>query len=216
MWNRRRCGESFGLGWVDLNRRERERERSFRIDRLVCLPFSPSSPLPTYKVHVEVSSLLPPFLLPQTTTTAAAVSQSEKTTTKTKQNGGFFCFFFFFSLFFCCTMESFPSNFYQEPASHNPFSWTDNTVLRRRIGRSNHLQKIEPGQMLDCLHTVGCIRHIIRSFRLVTVSVFSLFLVCMCIQYIYGKGGRGEYVHASCHQPRTDSLPSLDPSRQRR
>lgn len=89
-------------------------------------------------------------------------------------------------------MESFPSNFYQEPASHNPFSWTDNTVLRRRIGRSNHLQKIEPDQMLDCLHTVGCIRHIIRSFRLVTVSVFSLFLVCMCIyMYIYEKGEGG-------------------------
>lgn len=101
MWNRRRCGESFGLGWVDLNReRERERGRSFRIDRLVCLPFSPSSPLPTYKVHVEASSLLPLSLLPQSTTTAAAVSQSEKTTTKTKQNGGFSLFFFSFPFFF--------------------------------------------------------------------------------------------------------------------
>lgn len=213
MWNRRRCGASFGLGWVDLNRRERrerERERSFRIDRL-CLAFSPSSTLPTYKVHIAASSLLPPSLLPQTTTTtAAAVSQSDKTTTKTKQNV-FFSFLVSF-LFFCCTMESFPSNFYQEPVSHNPFSWTDNTVLRRRIGRSNHLQKIEPGQMLDCLHTVGCNPTHIRSFRLVTVSVFALFPVCMCIRYIYGKG----YVHVSCHQPRTDSLPSLDPSRQRR
>lgn len=100
MWNRRRCGESFGLGWVDLNRRERERERSYRIDRLVCLPLSPSSTLPTYKVHIAASSLLPPSLLPQTTTTtAAAVSQSEKTTTKTKQNAFFFLFCFLFCFF---------------------------------------------------------------------------------------------------------------------
>lgn len=88
-------------------------------------------------------------------------------------------------------MESFPSNFYQEPVSHNPFSWTDNTVLRRRIERSNHLQKIEPGQMLDCLHTVGCTRHIIRSFRLVTVSVFSLSLSCACVLCTYMEKGEG-------------------------
>lgn len=89
-------------------------------------------------------------------------------------------------------MESFPSNFYQEPVSHNPFSWTDNTVLRRRIGRSNHLQKIEPGQMLDCLHTVGCnpthnqVLSVSNSFCLLSLS-----LVCMCIQYIYEKGEGG-------------------------
>lgn len=90
-------------------------------------------------------------------------------------------------------MDSFPSNFYQEPVSHNPFSWTDNTVLRRRIGRSNHLQKTEPGQMLDCLHTVGCNPTHIRSFRLVTVSVFSLSLslMCMCI-CTYMKRGKGK------------------------
>lgn len=113
-------------------------------------------------------------------------------------------------------MESFPSNFYQEPVSHNPFSWTDNTMLRRRIGRSNHLQKIEPDQMLDCLHTVGSIRHIIRSFWLVTVSVFSLSLSRVHVYMNIYEKGKGEYVHASCDQPRTDSLPSLDPSRQRR
>lgn len=142
--------------------------------------------------------------------------QSPKVKKKQKQNkmgGFFFCFLFLFP-FFCCTMESFPSNFYQEPVSHNPFSWTDNTVLRRRIERSNHLQKIEPGQMLDCLHTVGCnpthnqVLSVSNSFCLLSLS-----RVCMCIyMYIYEKG----YVHVSCHQPRTDSLPSLDPSRQRR
>lgn len=130
-----------------------------------------------------------------------------------KQNKMFFFSLSFF-VFFCCTMASFPSNFYQEPVSHNPFSWTDNTVLRRRIGRSNHLQKIEPGQMLDCLHTVNCNPTHIRSFWLVTVFCL-LSLVCMCI-CTYMKKGKGEYVHASRDQARTDSLPSLDPSRQRR
>lgn len=81
-------------------------------------------------------------------------------------------------------MESFPSNFYQEPVSHNPFSWTDNTVLRRRIGRSNHLQKIEPGQMLDCLHTVGCnpthnqVLSVSNCFCLLSLS---LSLSCACV-----------------------------------
>lgn len=46
--------------------------------------------------------------------------------------------------------------------------------------------------MLDCLHTVGCIPTHIRCFWLVTVSVFSLSLVCMCIyMYIYEKGEGG-------------------------
>lgn len=179
MWNRRHCGASFGLGWVDLNRRERE--RSFRIDRLVCLPFSPS----LHYQHTRYMSKHPPSspLLSSLKQQQPQQQQSPKVKKQQqKQNKMIFFFvFFFFFLFFCCTMESFPSNFYQEPASHNPFSWTDNTVLRRRIGRSNHLQKIEPGQMLDCLHTVGCNPTHIRSFRLVTVSVFALFLVCMCI-----------------------------------
>lgn len=88
-------------------------------------------------------------------------------------------------------MESFPSNFYQEPVSHNPFSWTDNTVLHRRIGRSNHLQKIEPDQMLDCLHTVGCnpthnqVLLVSNCFCLLSLSRVHVYM------YIYEKGEGG-------------------------
>lgn len=215
MWNRRRCGESFGLGWVDLNRRERERdgERSFRIDRLVVLPFSPSSPLPTYKVHVEASSLLPPSLLPQTTiTTAAAVSQSEKTTTKTIQF--FFCFLFFFVALWSrsrqiSTKNRFPTTLFLGLTTQCSVGVSGEAIICKRLS------------LVKCLTVCTLLvvtRHIIRSFWLVTVSVFSLSLSLSRVHvymYIYEKG-EGEYVHASCHQPRTDSLPSLDPSRQRR